>query len=185
MSEGRELIVVGEQGVVPAEQEVSLVEGAPEVVEGEWREAPEEKIEIVQEPRYAVSNKETAAYKAGVAAGRAGRAAGGLLAGIGAKLESTAPPAEDDLSDLFEGPDMSKDNDVYIDDLVAIDEEDVFGDGGSDMSDLLEVSDEDLEVGEDVLSLGEGCPGKQPTQRKQRVVVVRKAPTGGLSGVQY
>jgi hypothetical protein len=171
VQEGSEIIIAGEPGLLPAEQEVSLVEGVPEVVEGEWEEVPEEKV--VQEPRIAISEKETAAYKAGVAVGRAGGVAGKVLSGIGAKLEASGPPG-DDFSDLFRGPDMNKDNDVYIKDLVTVDEEDVYGPGGADMSDLLEV--------DDVL---EGLKEEEPA-KKTVIVQRRKAtpPSSGLAGLQ-
>jgi len=49
----------------------------------------------------------------------------------------------DDLDDLFQAP-SHEDPDMKIDDVVSVSEEDVFGEGGEDMSDLLEVSDEDI-----------------------------------------
>ncbi len=73
----------------------------------------------------------------------------------------------DDLDDLFKVP-SREDPDMRIDDVVSVSEEDVFGEGGEDMSDLLEVSDEDI-MGED---WGEPAPPPQPTQPKH--VVIRK-----------
>ncbi len=73
----------------------------------------------------------------------------------------------DDLDDLFKVP-SREDPDMRIDDVVSVSEEDVFGEGGEDMSDLLEVSDEDI-MGED---WGEPTPAPQPTQPKH--VVIRK-----------
>jgi len=112
----------------------------------------------------------------------AGRAARGLLGGIGAKLESPTPP-DDDLRDLFEGPDMERDNDVYIEDLVTVEDEDVFGEGGADMSDILEVPEEEILGGVDeALSLGEErpAPSKQVFRRPPR-----PAPSpSGMVGLQ-
>jgi hypothetical protein len=48
----------------------------------------------------------------------------------------------DDMSDLFEVP-QEDDADIYSDDLVELDDEDVMG-GDSDMSDLTSVSREDV-----------------------------------------
>jgi len=123
---------------------------------------------------------ERAAIKAAALGERAGGAARGLLAGLGSKIESPAPPT-DDLSDLFEGPDMDRDNDVYIKDLVTVDEEDVFGEGGEDMSDILEVTDEDVMGTEDWLGYGEGKPSTPPTRRPFLRVV---SPPTGLAGVR-
>lgn len=68
----------------------------------------------------------------------------------------------DDLDDLFRAPNH-EDPDMRIDDLVSVSEEDVFGEGGEDMSDLLDVSPEDV-MGED---LGEPVP---PPQTKRRLI---------------
>ena len=70
----------------------------------------------------------------------------------------------DDLANLFEAPHRD-DPDMRIDDLVTVSEEDVFGEGGEDMSDLLDVSPEDV-MGED---LGEPTP-PPPPQPKRRLI---------------
>ena len=129
-----------------------------------------------EEPSFA----SRAAAKAGEAAERTGAAARRLLEGLGSKIESPAPPT-DDLSDLFEGPDMDRDNDVYIKDLVTVDEEDVFGEGGEDMSDILEVTDEDVMGTEDWLGYGEGKPSTLQARRPFLRVV---PPPTGLAGVR-
>jgi len=118
--------------------------------------------------------------KVEAAAERTGRAARGLLSSIGQRIEAPGPP-DDDLSDLFEGPDMDKDNDVYIKDLVTVSEEDVFGDGGEDMSDILEVTDEDIMGEED--PLGEEPSGGQAKTKYRRTSLRRSVPAG-LSGMQ-
>ena len=121
-----------------------------------------------------------ATMKAAAAGERIGGAARGLFGGIGSKLEEPAPPG-DDLSDLFEGPDMERDNDVYIKDLVTVEEEDVFGEGGEDMSDILEVTDEDVMGDEDV-------EGYEPKASVPSRTVRRSSrptpPPSGIAGVQ-
>ena len=121
-----------------------------------------------------------AAMKAAAAGERIGGAARGLFGGIGSKLEEPAPPG-DDLSDLFEGPDMERDNDVYVKDLVTVEEEDVFGEGGEDMSDILEVTDEDVMGEEDV-------EGYEPRASAPSRTVRRSSrptpPPSGIAGVQ-
>lgn len=138
-----------------------------------------EDVEVPEMGRPSLAD--VAAIKAANAAEKTGRATRGLLEGIGAKIEAPAPPS-DDLSDLFEGPNMETDNDVYIKDVVSVEEEDVFGEGGSDMSDILEVSEEDVMGDEDVEG---GYEPKVPVTRR----VVRRspqatAPPSGLYGVQ-
>jgi len=121
-----------------------------------------------------------AAMKAAAAGERIGGAARGLFGGIGSKLEEPAPPG-DDLSDLFEGPDMERDNDVYVKDLVTVEEEDVFGEGGEDMSDILEVTDEDVMGEEDV-------EGYEPRASVPSRTIRRSSrptlPPSGIAGVQ-
>ncbi len=133
-------------------------------------------------PEQGPSLADRVAMRAAALGEGAGRAAGGLLGGIGAKIESPTPPG-DDLSDLFEGPDMDKDNDVYIEDLVTVEDEDVFGEGGADMSDILELDEEDVLGGVDeVLSLEEQhpAPGRQVLRRPPR-----QAPSpSGMVGLQ-
>jgi hypothetical protein len=152
--------------------------------EGTGEEEALEGSELVnmELPEQGPSLADRVAMRAAALGEGAGRAAGGLLGGIGAKIESPGPPT-DDLRDLFEGPDMDRDNDVYIEDLVTVSEEDVFGDGGEDMSDLLEVTDEDIfgDVDE-VLSLGEGHPAAgRPLLRRPP----RPAPSPyGMIGIQ-
>jgi len=55
--------------------------------------------------------------------------------------------AGDDMGDLFKAP-SPDDEDMQTDDLTSVSEEDVFGDGGEDMSDILEVTSDDI-MGED------------------------------------
>lgn len=122
------------------------------------------------------------AAKAAMAAGRTGEAARRLLESVGSKIEAPSPPG-DDLSDLFEGPDMERDNDVYIKDLVTVEEEDVFGEGGEDMSDILEVTEEDVMGEED--PIGEEVPVvARPPSRPARHVPQRAAPPTGIAGLQ-
>lgn len=77
---------------------------------------------------------------------RVGQDLGVGVRNLASGLFSSTPVKEeeggDDLSDLFEGP-RETDNDMVIDHLVTVDEEDVFGEGGEDMSDILEVTAED------------------------------------------
>jgi hypothetical protein len=65
----------------------------------------------------------------------------------GSSYSSTREANGDDLSDLFEGPDDT-DLDIQIDDLVDVDDEDIFGDGGEDMSDLTDVPDDMFDIGD-------------------------------------
>lgn len=163
----------------------TVEETAPEEVAREQAEEAgiDEEILGEEKPSFAAS----VAEKAGAAAERTGAAARRLLEGLGSRLAATSsPPAaqsivpEDDLSDLFEGPDMSRDNDVYIDDLVSVDDEDVFGDGGADMSDILEVTEEDLMGTEDYLGTGRDKVASQTRRPFVRVV----PPTEQVSGLQ-
>ncbi|MBV6343496.1 hypothetical protein, partial [Candidatus Magnetobacterium casense] len=102
-------------------------------------------------------------------------------------------PLNDDLSDLFEGPDMDRDNDVYIEDLVTVDEEDVFGDGGEDMSDLLDVPDDVLDVPASVTSdvtdvtrlcVDRPCPAPGSRQVWRRPPRSAPPPGGMITGLQ-
>ncbi len=167
----------------------------------EGQEIPEEEVAVEEGEDYAdrpdidlsflegekkPSVPERIAPKVAEAAERAGTATHRVLARIGDKLEPSGPPS-DDISDLFEGPDMERDNDVYIKDLVTISEEDVFGEGGADMSDLLEVDEVDVMGEEDYMGL-EG-----PEQREQRPIVQptrrlppqrASPPPSGIAGLQ-
>ena len=151
----------------------------------------EEPNEVEEQEQGDLENAETpemgrpsfadvAAMKAAAAGERIGGAARGLFGGIGSKLEEPAPPS-DDLSDLFEGPDMERDNDVYVKDLVTVEEEDVFGEGGEDMSDILEVTEEDVMGEEDV-------EGYEPRASVPSRTVRRSSrpapPPSGIAGVQ-
>jgi len=109
--------------------------------------------------------------------------------------ESLAPQSEqddiEDLSDLFEVP-ARTDADMRIDDVVAVDEEDVFGEGGSDMSDLLDVDDEDI-MGEEDAQITEGrtAPSEQiqPSRnviRRPRSIRRREDDTStSMGGMRY
>ncbi len=69
---------------------------------------------------------------------RAGTATGGVLYKLGTELDSTVPKKRrsDDMADLLRG--VSKnDPEVDFSDIVSVSEEDVYGDGGADMSDLM------------------------------------------------
>lgn len=156
-------------------------DGAPEEELNEVEEQEQGDLENVEVPEMGrPSFAEVAAIRAVAAGERVGGAARGLLGGVGAKIETPAPPG-DDLSDLFEGPDMEKDNDVYVKDLVSVSEEDVFGEGGEDMSDILEVSEEDVMGEEDV----EGYEPKAPaTSRVVRRFSRSTPPPGGIAGIQ-
>ena len=162
------------------EEERQQEETAPgEITQEEG--ATGEEVLAEERPSFAAS----VAEKAGAAAERTGAAARRLLEGLGTKLTTASSPPvqsilpEDDLSDLFEGPDMSRDNDVYIDDLVSVNDEDVFGEGGADMSDILEVTDEDLMGTEDYLG---NARDKVATQARRPFV--RVVPPTEVSGLQ-
>lgn len=107
---------------------------------------------------------------------QAGAVTGGALARISETIEPGAEEGgEDDLSDLFTVPTMD-DPEQTIDDLVEIDVEDVFGEGGDDMSDLTDVTNDDI-MGEDPLA-----PKKHRVPRR-----VTRPPTSpnGMQGVGY
>jgi len=149
--------------------------------QGEAELAAKEEEESRGERQEAEQQRRDAATKARLeAVEQAGRQARALLGSIGEKigsgLGSPAPPG-DDISDLFEGP-QPEDNDVYVKDLVTVSEEDVFGDGGEDMSDLLEVDDADI--------MGEEEPEKPTTRRlvPQRSTITRRQPPSGLAGMR-
>ena len=89
----------------------------------------------------------------------------------------------DDLDDLFKAP-SREDPDMRVDDLVSVSEEDVFGEGGEDMSDLVDVSAEDI-MGEDLVE-------PTPPPKPKRVVVRRIKRTGrqyppqpSIGGLRY
>jgi hypothetical protein len=179
------------------------VEG--ETVEGEEGEEEEEPIgqsaiPTLQAP--APSRLTATAQQAGEALHQLGAQIGagtqGLLARVGERIEppsaEPAPPG-DNISDLFEGPDPF-DNDVYIKDLVSVPEEAVYGVGGQDMSDLLEVTDEDIEAREEDIAdllevseediMGNGDPSQErpapptipPSYRPRRAAQVVMPPAG-------
>ena len=79
----------------------------------------------------------------------------------------------DDMSDLFEVP-QPEDNDIYTDDLVALDSEDVYG-GDENMDDLLTVSHEDI-MGKPLTS--------RKSRRMKRTQRLYNQPTsmGGMQG---
>lgn len=83
------------------------------------------------------------------------------------EIVEEAPPTQeangDDLSNLFQAPSRN-DIDMKTDDLVEVNEEDVFGEGGEDMSDLTEVTNEDV--------MGEESPFA-PSPRPSRRIIRR------------
>ena len=148
---------------------------------GEDEEQEQSLLENVEVPEMRrPSLAEAAAIRAAAAGERVGGAARGLLSGVGSRLEEPSPPS-DDLSDLFEGPDMERDNDVYIKDVVSVEEEDVFGEGGSDMSDILEVTEEDVMGDEDVEGYEPKAPAANRTARRSSRLAL---PPGGIAGIQ-
>ena len=151
-------------------------EGTEEEQEQEQEALSEEEVPEMGRPSLA----DRAAAQAAILGSKTGQAARGLLSGVGSRLTEPAPP-EDDLSDLFEGPDMERDNDVYIKDVVSVSEEDVFGEGGEEgLDEVLEVSEEDVMGDEDYTGYGAGhSTSKQSTRRTSRPI-----PQGGLSGLQ-
>ena len=127
---------------------------------------------------------ERAAAAAQAAAEKAGAASRRVFAGIGEKLEEPGPPT-DNLQDLFEGPDMEKDNDVYIKDLVEVTEEDTFGIGGANMDDILTVTEEDIMGDEDYIGPEDGSgPQLKPSPQVASRPVRREPPPTGIAGVQ-
>ena len=120
------------------------------------------------------------AAKATAVGERTGGAARRLLGGIGERIAEPAPP-DDDLSDLFEGPNMETDNDVYIKDVVSVSEEDVFGEGGEEgLDEVLEVTEEDVMGDEDV----EGYEPKAPAVKRAARRYPSTTPPGGIAGIQ-
>lgn len=101
-----------------------------------------------------------------------------------ATLESSTREANgDDLAELFTTPN-TEDLDMGIDDLVTVTEEDVFGEGGEDMSDLVEVTPEDI-MGEDFV---EPAPPPQPKRsvvRRVRRTSRQYPPEAGVRGLRY
>jgi len=172
-------------GVVPPEDLAAMLgQPTPEEEEGE-APPPEEQVgdDLIERPE---PRQPTILPQMAAAAGRAGAitggAARGLMEQLGTRIQAPAPP-DDDLSDLFEGPDMDRDNDVYIKDVVTVSEEDVFGDGGADMSDILEVSEEDV-MGDEEIWNGQGA--LVPEQRPRVALPRRSSPSpySGLAGLQ-
>jgi hypothetical protein len=116
----------------------------------------------------------------------------GSLYSVGGLLESPNEEANgDDLSDLFESPTVD-DPEMRIDDLVSVDDDDLFG-GDEDMSDLLEVDPEDVEVteedvmGEDFDDILDPFPRREKaslaTLPRRPPTVRRPVQPGGLGGV--
>ena len=159
-------------------QEKLAEEGTDEEEEDYGSNEPVDLSFLEEEKKPSVSD--VVAARATAAGQKVGTAARGLLGGIGERIEAPSPPS-DDLSDLFEGPDMERDNDVYVKDLVSVEEEDVFGDGGADMSDILEVTEEDVMGEEDV-------EGYEPRASVPSRTVRRSSrpapPPSGIAGVQ-
>lgn len=88
------------------------------------------------------------------------------------------PQGEDTMADLFEGP-KSTDHDMVIDHLVSVDDEDIYGEGGEDMSDILDVDDEDI--------MGEAPEPETPPKPKVRtlkLVRTNKPYPPQLTGIQ-
>lgn len=193
-------------GVVPPEElERMFGQPPPEEDESDTGETSEEEDTglpgdaPVPSPGPSIPFEQIAAA-AGALGARTGATAQGLLGKVGDRIDTPDAPGED-FSDLFEGPDMDTDNDVYIKDLVSIDEEDVFGTGGEDMSDILTVTEEDvmgpgdenmselLEVDEaSVLGVNGVLNGEQRREQQPAFVprrpVSRPAPPAGLSGLR-
>ena len=159
-------------------QEKLAEEGTDEEEEDTGSNEPVDLSFLEEEKKPSVSD--VVAARATAAGQKVGTAARGLLGGIGERIKEPAPPS-DDISDLFEGPDMERDNDVYVKDLVTVEEEDVFGEGGEDMSDILEVTEEDVMGEEDV-------EGYEPRASVPSRTVRRSSrptpPPSGIAGVQ-
>lgn len=99
---------------------------------------------------------------------RAGAVTGGALVRIDQALESPTMEANgDDLSDLFEGP-QEGDLDIEFDDLIEVDDDDIFGEGGDDLSDVVGVTNDDI-MGPDV---------RRRPSRTARRRTVRGSPAG-------
>jgi len=84
---------------------------------------------------------------------------------------------------MFQTP-TTEDLDVGFDDLVTVSEEDIFGEGGEDMSDILEVSPEDI-MGEDTAK-----PVLPPQPKRAIVRRIRRtsrpySPESGMRGLKY
>jgi hypothetical protein len=174
-------------GVVSAEQLEAML-AQPQEQEAEEQYTEEGGQEAQPDLFPATSRGAALADRIAAAAGAAGQLTGAGIARLGGiagsgleKVGGVIPsgPPDDDLSDLFEGPDMDNDNDVYIKDLVSVEEEDVFGEGGADMSDILEVSNEDVMGEEEIWNGGVGWAPSPKLQIRPRPA--RAAPPTGLS----
>ena len=101
---------------------------------------------------------------------------------IASSERSTQEANGDDLDDLFRGisPDAP---DIATDDLVRIDEEDVFGPGGEDMSDITEVSDEDI-IGDDIEEPISPPQPKHRIIRKFKRTSKQYPPLTGMTGLR-
>lgn len=130
-------------------------------------EMPEEIIEVEGVSRPAITERtENMIENQGVVAG---------------DIESPTREANgDDLADLFKAP-RKDDPDIRTDDLTSVTDEDVFGDGGADMSDILEVSEAEV-MGDD-----EEPPAPKPVNRVVRYKRTnrRYIPPSSMGGVRY
>lgn len=174
MDEDREIsLPEGMELQVPPSDEQEIAPGA---VAPEEEQVDEEALPTQQRAAVILPRLESAASRAGAVT-----AAG--LARIGRPFAASPGPPDDDLSDLFEGPDMDQDNDVYIKDVVSVEEEDVFGEGGSDMSDILEVSDDDIMGEEDPLGYSSGS-STRPAPAATGRPTYRRTPPTGITGLR-
>lgn len=88
-----------------------------------------------------------------------------------AVVPSTSHDNGGELEDLFAVPEP-EDNDIRTDDLLELDEEDIFG-GPEDMSDILSVSREDVINGND-----------KPKPKLKLVRTNKPYPSAGLTGLR-
>jgi len=160
----------------------------PEPEEEQPEEGQVAKEEIAEEPRAVpvAPSSSTAAigtpiFLPNLSAAEArtrrttGRVASSTLARIGEGIRSPVNEYDDELNELFEGI-SEYDSDVYFDDLVRVDDEDIFGDGGEDMSDLLEVDPEDF--------MGEFDEEPTPSRKHRSLPVRTKTAPPGIRGME-
>lgn len=102
---------------------------------------------------------------------------------LAVRESSTLEANGDDLADMFEVPGR-EDLDIGFDDLVSVSEEDIFGEGGEDMSDILEVSPEDV-MGEDLVKPTPSPQPKRGVIRRVRRVSRPNPPEAGMRGLRY
>ncbi len=161
------------------ERDDELGEEQPEEATSNWPASDEQQVEEEdQQVEVEPGPSRVSEISSGV-----GQAAEGTLQHIGGIWDSpTNPPSPtreangDDLADLFKAP-KPDDPDMQTDDLFEVSDEDVFGDGGEDMSDILDVSEEDI--------MGEPSPPPR-LRRVRRIVRIPRQylPPTGLRGVQ-